>query len=99
VSREKPLHRYAQEYYDLCKKAHTEDITMWFGTPQQAKNFRIEMYLFRKALRRALLNDPDNEELQIHVLFAEGLQFSIDGNDLIIAKKKSKAAELISEVL
>lgn len=99
MSHEKPLHKYSEEYYGLCKKAHTETVTLWFGNPQQAKNFRIEMYLFRKALRRALLNDPDNEELQIHVLFAEGLQFSISGNDLVIAKKKSKAAHKIAEVL
>lgn len=99
MSHEKPLHKYSKEYYDLCKKAHNKTVTISFGTPQQVRNFRIEMYLFRKALRRALLSDPDNEELQIHVLFAEGLCFSIKGNDLVIEPKRSKAAEKIAEVL
>ncbi len=96
---EKPLHRYTQEYYDLCKKAHGNVLRIPFDTKRKALNFRIEMYLFRKALRKGLLSDPDSEDLQIAVLFAEGLEFAIDGNILVIKPKKSKTAEKIAEVL
>jgi len=95
----KPLHRYSEEYYDLCKKAHTESVRIPFLTKRKALNFRIEMYQFRKALREALLQDVDNETLQISVLFAEGLMFSIRGTDLVVEQKKSKHAQKIAEVL
>ena len=95
----KPLHRYSEEYYELCRKAHTEKVMIPFDTKRQAMNFRIEIYLFRKALRQALPRDPDNEELQIAVLFAEGLEFLIDGTDLVIQQKKSKHAHKIAGVL
>ena len=96
---EKPLHRYTQEYYDLCKKAYSKELSIPFETKRKALNFRIEMYLFRKALRKGLLSDPDSESLQIAVLFAEGLEFAIDRNVLVIKPKKSKTAEKIAEVL
>ena len=96
---EKPLHRYTQEYYDLCKKAYKAALRIPFETKRKALNFRIGMYLFRKALRKGLLSDPDSEDLQIAVLFAEGLEFAIDGTTLVIKPKKSKIAEKIAEVL
>ena len=95
----KPLHRYPEEYYALCKKAHIEDVRIPFITKRKALNFRIEMYLFRKALRQALLEDVDNESLQLSVLFAEGLCFSIRGTDLVVTKKRSVHAQKIAEVL
>jgi len=99
VSTVKPLHRYSEEYYKLCKEAHTKAVRIPFDTKRKALNFRIEMYLFRKALREALMLDVNNEELQISVLFAEGLCFSIDGTDLVIDKKRSVAAKKIAEIL
>ena len=95
----KPLHRYTEEYYALFKKAHTEEVRIPFETKRKALNFRIEMYLFRKALREALLLDVNNEDLQISVLFAEGLCLSIDGPYLVIDKKRSVHAQKIAEVL
>ena len=94
----KPLHRYPEEYYALCKKAHSAEVRIPFTTKRKALNFRIEMYLFRKALREALLLDVDNETLQVAVLFAEGLCFSIDDTDLIVGKKTSVHAQKIAEV-
>jgi len=99
VSSVKPLHRYPEEYYALCKKAHAEEVRIPFETKRKALNFRIEMYLFRKALREALLLDVNNEELQISVLFAEGLCFAIDETDLVVGQKKSVHAQKIAEVL
>lgn len=99
MSSQKPIHRYSEEYYALCKKAHTETVTIPFSSSRAAKNFRIEMYLFRKALREALLSDMDNETLQVSVLFAEGLQFSIRETNLVVSKKISKHAQTIAEVL
>lgn len=99
MSTVKPLHRYSEEYYALCKRAHTEAVRIPFETKRKALNFRIEMYLFRKALRGALLLDVDSEELQLSVLFAEGLSFSIDGTDLVVDKKRSVVAQKIAEVL
>lgn len=99
MSSARPLHRYPEEYYRLCKAAHTESVTIPFETKRKALNFRIEMYLFRKALRKALLADRDNESLQMSVLFAEGLTFSISGADLVIAKQTTKAAQIIASVL
>ena len=98
MPRLKSLDRYPNEYYALCKKAHSEtSVVIAFDNKRKAMNFRIEMYLFRKALRKALLLDVDSESLQLAVLFAEGLTFSIDGTDLVIAKKTTKTAEIIAE--
>jgi len=99
MPRIRPLHRYSEEYYELCKKAHTETVRIPFTANRKAKNFRIEMYQFRQALRKSLLSNPDSEDLQIAVLFAEGLEFVIKGSELIIQQKKSKASQLIAEIL
>jgi hypothetical protein len=97
--RQKPIASYSEEYYEVCKRAHNASISMPFDTNREALNFRIEMYLFRKALREALTSNPDNEHLQISVLFAEGLEFSVKENILTIQQKKSKAAKKLQEIL
>lgn len=99
MPRQRALHKYSEEYYDLCKKAHTETVHIAFSSRQKARNFRIEMYQFRQALRKALLNNPDSESLQLAVLFAEGLEFIIKDSNLLIRQKKSKASKIIAEVL
>ena len=65
---EKPLHRYTQEYYDLCKKAHVNVLRIPFDTKRKALNFRIEMYLFRKAL----LFESGYDVLYVHNTLSNG---------------------------
>lgn len=99
MPRTKPVHRYPQEYYDLCKQAHSMSVVLTFDTHRKAKNFRIEMYQFRQALRKALIANPDSESLQLSVLFAEDLSFSIKDKVLYVKKKLSSAALKIQEAL
>ncbi len=99
MPRQKSLHKYSQEYYDLCKRAHQKTITIPFDTRNHAYNFRTDVYQFRVALRKALLANPSSEDLQLAVLFAEGLEFLLKDNILIIQQKKSSTAEKIAEVL
>ena len=99
MSRLKPVEKYPEEYYKLCKKAHSEGVVMFFPTTAKAKSFRHEMYQFRTALRRALLKDVDNEDLQIGVLFANGLEFIVKDLSLTIRKKVSTHTKTIQEQL
>ncbi len=99
MSRLKPVEKYPEEYYKLCKQAHDIGVCMTFPTEARAKSFRHEMYQFRTALRRALLKDVDNEDLQIGVLFANGLGFSVKGKTLFIARKVSTHIKTIREQL
>lgn len=99
MPRQKSLHKYSQEYYDLCKKAHQEPVRIPFDTRNQAYNFRTDVYQFRVALRKALLANPNSEDLQLAVLFAEGLEFLLRDTNLIIRQKKSSTAEKIAEIL
>ncbi len=99
MPRQKSLHKYSQEYYDLCKRAHNKEMRIPFLTRNHAYNFRTDMYQFRVALRKAILANPNSEELQLAVLFAEGLEFLLRDADLIIRQKKSSTAEKIAEIL
>lgn len=99
MPREKSVHKYSQEYYDLCKRAHLKCVTIPFNTSNEARNFRLEMYRFRQALRKALLANPDSEDLQLSVLFAEDLEFSIKDNVLSVKNKLSSYARKIKETL
>lgn len=99
MSRIKPLHRYPEEYYGLCRRAHTEEVRIPFETKKLAVSFRHEMYQFRVALRNALLADTENEELQLGVLFSNDLEFSIKETTLVISKKTTTFATKIREVL
>lgn len=99
MSSPKPLHRYPEEYYALCRKAHTADVSIPFATKKLAISFRHEIYQFRVALRNALLADTENEELQLGVLFSNDLEFSIKETTLVISKKTTVHAEKIREVL
>lgn len=99
MPRQKSLHKYSQEYYDLCKRAHNAPLRIPFETERRAYNFRTDIYQFRVALRKALLANPDSEDLQLAVLFAEGLEFLLRGKSLLIRQKRSSTAEKIAEVL
>ena len=99
MPRQKSLHKYSQEYYDLCKRAHNAPLRIPFLTRNQAYNFRTDIYQFRVALRKAILANPSSEDLQLAVLFAEGLEFLLKDNVLIIRQKKSSTAEKIAEIL
>ena len=99
MPRPKPLHRYPEEYYKLLRRANKNAVRLSFETISKAKSFRVEMYNFRKALREALKQNIDDAHLQVSVLFAENLTFSLDDTTLIIDRKTTTAAEKINEVL
>ena len=99
MPRAKSVHKYSQEYYDLCKRAHLKCVKIPFNTDSAARNFRLEMYRFRQALYKALLANPSSEDLQLSVLFAEDLEFSIKDKVLSVKKKLSSYAQKIKEAL
>lgn len=101
MPRLKAVHEYPEEYYSLCQRAHSGNapVTLKFTSRAKARSFRVEMYQFRTALRKALLASPDSKDLQLAVLFAEGLEFSITDTNLIVRKKDTVHAQTIREQL
>ncbi len=82
---------YPSEYRDAFERALTSPVELRFQRPSSAVAFRVELYKYRYAVRDELPKTKDHYDKLMQI------QLSVQGNRLILRRKKAKHMEKLNE--